>query len=446
MTALSDTKPDKEIPEELEKIFEEHKLVGMSALVVYKDSVIFDAYHGISDIEKKRQVDDSTLYRVASISKVLTALAFMQLEEKGLVSLDDDISELLGYKVQNPHSKDHTITPRMLLSHTSTLKDGNAYDNFLTLTYGNPTPPNISELINPEGQYYGDNLWIKQIPGQYFTYSNLGYGILGTIIEKISKTRFDVYVKENILDTLKIEGGFNVGNLKDPSDLAVLYRKTNGNWTPQADYYPYGMPDQVKYENYKTGTNGLIFAPQGGLRINARDLAKIMIMLMNNGRYKNIQIVKPETLREMYQVQWQYNGMNGNTYYNLFNAWGLGIHLVNEMELGENILPSRSLKGHSGEAYGLISDMYFHENPDFGFIFMTNGSAKPFETGERSSFYKLEEDIAGFLFENYIMTQPEMKKMKGKILRQSPDSFPNEVDNTRNPGDFFPTGDKDQKK
>ncbi|MFW5892245.1 MAG: serine hydrolase domain-containing protein [Bacteroidota bacterium] len=446
MTALSAGKSEGEPSERLEKIFEKHKLAGMSVLVVYKDSVIFESHHGLSNIEKKIPVDDSTLYRVASISKVLTALAFMQLEEKGLVSLDDDISELLGYKVQNPHSTDQVITPRMLLSHTSTLKDGNAYNNFLSLTYGNPIPPNIRELINREGKYYADNLWLQQEPGQYFNYSNLGYGILGTIIEKVSQTRFDVFVKENILDTLKITGSFNVGDIGDPSDLAVLYRKPKGKWTPQADYYPYGMPDQEKYKNYKNGTNGLIFAPQGGLRINARDLAKIMIMLMDEGKYKNIQILKPETLKEMYQIQWLYNGMNGNTNYNLFNAWGLGIHLINELELGENILPTKSLKGHSGEAYGLISDMYFHENPDFGFIFITNGSAVPFETGDRSSFYKLEEEIAEYLYENHILTQPEMKKMKGKIQRQNLDDASNKINNSRNPGDFFPSGDKDQKK
>lgn len=445
MTILSATISEHEIPDELEKIFEDHQLVGMSVAVVYKDSIIFESYHGLSSLEKKTPVHDSTLYRVASISKTVTALAFMQLVEKGLVSLDDDLSELLGYPVRNPHNPDQIITPRMLLSHTSTLKDGNAYNDFLSKTYGNPTPPNIRELITPGSQFYGDNVWIKEMPGDYFTYSNLGYGILGTLIEKISQTRFDRFMKENILDTLKIRGSFHVGDLKDPSNLAVLYRKPKGRWTPQADYYPYGLPDQVKYHPYKPGTNGLIFGPQGGLRISARDLSKILIVLMNEGKYKNIQIVEPETLEEMYQVQWQYNGMNGNNYYNLFNSWGMGIHLVNNLELGDNMLPDQSLKGHAGEAYGLISDMYFHENPDFGFIFMTNGSAKPFETGERSAFYKLEEEIAGFLFDHIILPLPEMKKLKGNTKRQNPEASPNDI-NPQNPGDFFPSGDEEQEK
>lgn len=396
--------------EELQQIFTVNNLMGMSVVAVYQGEIIFSHHLGLSNFASQTPVTSRTHYRIASISKAVTATAFMQLYEQGLVGLDDNISEILGYTINNPHHPGIAITPRMLLTHTSGLMDGTTYGGFLGTTYNNANPPALQQLLVLGGSFYSAGNWLNVAPGTYFRYTNLGYGVLASVIEKISDTRFDVFVRQNILQPLGISGSFNIHDLNDPSNLAVLYRMSCGIWAPQADNYPSGLPAPIDYSGYVPGHNGFIFGPQGGLRISAEDLSVFMSMLMNMGSYKGIQILEPQTVELMTGIQWQYNGSNGNNYYNLFNAWGLGLQITTNQENGDIVVPGYSMIGHAGEAYGLISDMYYHKNPDFGIIFVTNGSAGDYYYGWNSAFYEVEEQIFDLLYNDIIvpaMAEPE---------------------------------------
>lgn len=388
--------------EQLQDIFTVNNLMGMSVVAVYQGEMIFNHHMGLSNFAADIPVTNRTMYRIASISKSITAAAFFKLYDQGLVGLDDDISTILGFTIENPNYSGIAITPRMLLSHTSTLNDGSTYGSFLGNTYNNSNPPSVQQLIVPGGNFYASNNWINATPGSYFRYSNLGYGVLASVIEKVSDTRFDIYVRENILEPLGIGGSFNIHDLSGPANLAVLYRMSCGLWDPQADNYPSGFPAPIDYSAYVPGHNGFIFGPQGGLRISAEDLATIMIMFMNDGEYKGIRILEEESVALMKAVQWQYNGSNGNNYSNLFNAWGLGFHISTNQEDGDIVIPEYNMTGHPGEAYGLISDMYFHNNPDFGIIFITNGSAGSWYYGWNSAFYEVEEQIFDVLYNNVV--------------------------------------------
>ena len=151
----------------------------------------------------------------------------------------------------------------MLLSHTSTIIDGTTYSSFLDATVNNNPIPNLSELLTTSGAYYTSGQFNNTVPGTYFNYSNINYVILGTIVEKISNTRFDVYCKQNISMPLGIDASFNVNDLVDIDQLAVLYRKPNGIWTPQADNYQGIQPVFNNLNGYIPGTNGGRFGPQG---------------------------------------------------------------------------------------------------------------------------------------------------------------------------------------
>ncbi len=391
--------------EDLQEIVTINNLMGMSVIAVHDSKIAYEGYFGLSNYSENIPVAERTLYRVASISKTVSSMAFMMLHEQGLADLDDDISDILGYTIRNPHHPDIPITPRMLMSHTSTLNDGSTYAGFLGITYNNPSPPAISELILHGGNNYAADIWINATPGEHFRYCNLGYGLLGSVIEAITQTRFDQFVYQNILSPLEIDGGFNIHELNNPSNLAVLYRMDCGQWSPQFDHFPQGLPEPVDYSDYIPGHNGLIFAPQGGLRISAKDLSKIMILLMNKGTYEGMQLLSESTVELMLEQQWQYDGNNGNNYGNLFNAWGLGLHLITNQQDGDIVIPGYSMKGHSGQAYGLISDMYFNNDPDFGIIFITNGSAGPFFEGLKSAFYEVEEQIFAALYQHFIAPQ-----------------------------------------
>jgi CubicO group peptidase (beta-lactamase class C family) len=381
----------------LENIAVENQLTGMSVAVVCNGTVS-DVYHyGKADIGRNLFVSDSTMYRIASISKAVTATSLMKLYDNGLFQLDDNVSDYLGFNLYNPNFPLEKITFRMLLNHTSGLVDGSGYNGLLSATGAQNPPPPISQLLQAGGNYYSSDMWLNQAPGTWFTYANINYGVIATLIEQISGLRFDIFTKENILLPLGISGSFNIQDIENINNVAVLYR----NAIPQADHYQGITPPPRDLSQYIIGSNGLIFSPQGGLRISALELANFMMLHAANGMWNGENILSEPTVQLMHQIQWDYNGSNGNNYYDLFNRWGLGFHLTTNTANGDIVIPDVIMIGHPGEAYGLISDMYFEKEKQFGLIFITNGyyGQAGYEWGNYSAFYLPEEQVFHTVYE-----------------------------------------------
>lgn len=381
------------ITEDIYSIQAEHNLMGGVVSLVCENDFYQTIPFGFADYNRQIWTNEETMYRIASVSKSVTAVAFMQLVEQDLIDLDEDVSSYLGFNLQNPSTPFVAITARQLLSHTSSIVDGSGYSAFLTATYNeNPIPP-LSELLDVNGTYYTSDMFNNTVPGTYFNYSNINFGIIGTLIEKLSNQRFDEYVKEHILDPLGIAGSFNVNHIEDINNIAVLYRKISGTWVPQADNYQGIQPIHGNLDGYISGTNGLRFAPQGGLRISAPDILKIFIALTNDGSYNSVQILEAETAEMMRSEEWLYNGSNGNNYYGLFKSWGLGVHRITNT-LSDRVLSiSDFMFGHPGEAYGLVSDVYMDPEQGLGLAFITNGCGEGYQIGEESAFYTIEKEI-----------------------------------------------------
>ncbi len=371
----------------LDSIKSSYNVVGMSVVATKGDSIIFNEGYGKKDISRNLEVNESTVYRIASISKTVTATALMILYDKELFRLNDDISEHIGFTLRNPYFPQDTITVGKVLSHTAGLRDGSGYFTFLNNSYNSGNPPTISELLLTDGKFYTDNMFSrsKSPSSNYFQYANINYGVIGTLVERLSGKRFDQFCKENIFDKLQLNVSFNVGDFEDINDIATLYRYQNGAWKPQADNYNGNKPDKRDLSNYDTGTNGIIFAPQGGLRASAGDLAKLLLMYKNGGSYKSLTILSDQTTRLMFETAWSFNGSNGDNYYGIFKNYGFGCHQTTDL------LPGKTLLGHPGEAYGLISDMYFSLEENYGIIFLTNGGR--WSEGNYSGWYDIEEDV-----------------------------------------------------
>jgi CubicO group peptidase (beta-lactamase class C family) len=376
-------------------------MMGGTLVVFCENGIIENISIGKSDLSRNINSTADTKYRIASVSKTITAIAVMQLVEQNLLDLDADISNILGYSVQNPNQPTVPITTRMLLSHTSTIIDGTTYSSFLNATVNNNPIPDLSELLTTTGAFYTSEQFNNTVPGTYFNYSNINYVILGTIVEKISNTRFDIYCKQNISMPLGIDASFNVNDLVDIDQLAVLYRKPNGIWTPQADNYQGIQPVFNNLIGYIPGTNGGRFGPQGGFRCSGQDLAKIFLVLMNKGNFNGDTLLSESSCNAMFANEWTYNGSNGNNYYGLFRSWGLGIHRITSTPGNDIALPgSISMLGHTGEAYGLVSDAYFDTIRKVGFVFMNNGIGIGYQTNNNSVFYTIEQEIFAAI-ENY---------------------------------------------
>ena len=373
------------------KVFDENELIGMSVLFIYEGETLWEGYFGLADSVRQIPISEKTMYRVASISKMVTATALLQLWEAGRVDLDTDVSQYLGWKLQHPKHKEVPITLRHLMSHRSGIRDCDAYYNFSSQMI--PEKLHIRELFTASGKYFADDLFADHAPGEYFSYTNCTWGLVATVVEKVSGERFDDYSRKHILHPLGMQADFNVAAIESMDDIAVLYRYIDGKWTPQADDYQGERPEYRAFEGYQTGQNGLIFGPQGSLRSSVQDLARMAYMLMNDGSWNSHRILKEKTVNMMLDEQWTYDGNNGNTGDDFFHSYGLAIHRTLNQDSSDIIFPDRKMAGHPGDAYGLLSGLYFDKESRTGIIFISNGGKQITNKGVKTAFYKVEEDV-----------------------------------------------------
>ncbi len=389
--------------EELKEVFDKNQLMGMSVLLIAHGDIVWEGSFGLADSSRQIPISEKTIYRVASISKSITAAALMQLWEEGKVDLDADVSQYLGWFLRHPNFPNETISLRLLLNHRSSIRDGSGYGNFSRDMIDQKL--DIKELFLPDGAYYTEDMFAKEAPGDFFSYTNCTWGIIASIIEKVSDKRFDVYCRQHIFEPLGMQASFNVLDLPNLDELAPLYRFKDSIWIAQADDYKGKAPDPRVDDSYKSGQNGLIFGPQGSLRSSARDLATFAFMIMNGGEWQGKRILEKETVDLMTSDHWTFDGVNGDTWSDFFLSYGFGIHRITNKDSSDIIFPDRKMMGHPGIAYGLLSDMYFDSNSQSGIVFITNGSKKSFEYGKNTTFYQVEEDVFEKVF-------PFLKKLE----------------------------------
>lgn len=343
-------------------------------------------------------VTSDSFFRVASISKIFTATGYMQLAEQGKIDLDEDVSRYLGFALRNPNYPNRAITSRMLLSHTSSIRD-----------YPTPYVPFKS---NVKSFFTSADCWTKgKAPGTYFSYCNLNYVLLATIIEKVSGQRFDKYMTKNVLKPLDIKGSFNLRDFSssDLQKMGTLYRKTkgeSGRYYAQIDDRPIDLPSTSLLANYRPGTNAGIFSPQGGLRISPEELSHMLEMMIGRGKYKGKQILKPETVQQMEKQVWSYNPSppNGNIENDAIESYGLALQYFSGSGSTRPApdRPDFDLLGHLGEAYGFIGGLMWQPGTKNGFLFLQNGFAAGYKQnkGRYSRNYRWEENFMKTIIEN----------------------------------------------
>ena len=392
----------------VDEIRNKYDLMGLSVVTIC-DGKISGVFHaGLRDYERNLPVNDSTMFRIASISKLVMTTAMMKLYDKKLFKLDDDVSKYLGFTLRNPNHPDRPITIRMLLSHTSSINEGSGYDGFLTATYTNVSnPPDFSQLLTPGGAYYTEDMWRKETPGEYYTYCNANFGLAGTLIEKISGQNFDEFMSENLFIPLGITGSYIAEGVTDINNLAVIYRNEEGKWAPQTDDFKGTLSSPRDFSGYKTGTNAAVFSPQGGLRISALELARVMMLHLDKGTFDGKRIISKKSIRLMHTPQWTYNGNNGDTDGGKDKCYGLSVHILTNTPSGDVIYSDSKMMGHGGDAYGLISKFYFDPDTRSGLILITNGIFNPLTKGSHSVFYDFEEAVFSSVRQNSLFRCPE---------------------------------------
>ncbi|WP_425059504.1 D-aminopeptidase [Sporomusa carbonis] len=374
------------LDKQLLAIMEKYKIVGLSATVFRDNKIVWSGGYGWADLSTGRTVTPDTLFRVASLSKLVTATALMQLYDQGKFGLDDDIGKYLGYRVFNPKYPDIKITFRQLLTHTSSIVDSGAYDAIVEENPALLRKIDIKDMLTPGSRYYTAATFSDAAPGTQFGYSNFGAGIAGSLVEKISGMPFDQYCAKYIFKPLNMDAGFEPANIKNWKNIAVLYRPDEQlvNFRPTKDNYNNSKPEPASVTAPLGSALGR--SPAGGLRSSSVDFAKFMQAHMNGGVYNKTRILRADTADLMHSMQWFGYGLDG-----LYKQKGLNFHIT------DDLVPGRRLVGHSGEAYGLSADAYYDPDNKFGIVFMINGA----NLTQANPYYSVENSVAKTLFDTF---------------------------------------------
>jgi CubicO group peptidase (beta-lactamase class C family) len=323
----------------IQSIMQSNPVVGLSVAVVKNNKVIYNHSFGFKDVEKQLPLTNESIFRIASISKSFTSTAIMQLVAEKKIRLDQDISELVGFKVRNPAYPNTVITLKMALSHRSSINDSEGY--FSLDAIDPATNPNFAKCYN------------AYEPDKGYMYCNLNYNLAGSILEKITGIRFDKYIQQQILDPLGLYGGYNV-NALDTQLIAKIYEfnKQTKGFTLSPNAY---APRTEEINNYTMGRTTPIFSPTGGMKISANDLAKYMIMHSQLGKYDGGRMIPKKLSKQMQAI--------------ISEEENYGMAL----ETTTQLIPGKTMIGHTGVAYGLYSLMFFEPKEKIGFIVISNG-------------------------------------------------------------------------
>lgn len=296
-------------------------------------------------------IDDPA--RVASISKLVVAIGVMRLTEQGRLDLDRDVSDYLGWQVRNPDFPDVPITLRAVLSHQSSLRDKIDYivplDGKLETVLANPK---AWDSVHP--------------PGTYFSYANINSPLIAAVMEGATGERFDRLMARLVLTPLGLDACYNWGaGCSDKRRAqAVTLLRPNGDLARDAAMkepdpcavYPASDGSCDVDKLYQLGRNGSAFSPQGGLRISARDLAKIGQLMLRDGA----PLLSSKSFAELIGPVWTFDGKNGDDDKGYFTAYGLGVHWLTDKD-------GNRWFGHVGEAYSLRAGFWVNPAERRGF-------------------------------------------------------------------------------
>ena len=364
-----------------------------------RDGVTSIDVHGLADVAAGRRVTAGDPVRVASISKLVTAIGVMRLVEAGRLDLDADVSDLLGWRLRHPKFPDTPITLRLLLSHRSSLTDAAGY-------YAVPLGGELRSILDDP------RAWDEaHAPGTYFRYTNLNFPLVAMVMERATGERFDLLMQRLVLRPLGIEGCFNWATCSDATAAraVVLYdsdgkpvRDDNRGRKPACPVVV-AEGEDCDLARWRPGANGALFSPQGGLRISANGLARIGQLLLGDGRVDGVRLLQPASVQALATPLWNYAPDSGITYEEdsgpdrgFFCRYGLAVQSLATPRAGCRDDPfgdGIARVGHSGSAYGLFSGAWVDRAAGTGVAYFATGMPDE-RSGGASAFSAVEERLA----------------------------------------------------
>jgi CubicO group peptidase (beta-lactamase class C family) len=328
------------------------------------------------------------VYMNASVQKMFTATAVLQLVERGLIDLDADISEYVPFVIRHPSFPETPITVRMLLAHRSGLDafpHQFAWDTESTFSphYRPPCPAHLLAMsheefliasLTPEGSNYDQQVWVYE-PGQEYHYSVSAYPFLRYLIDQVTGQSYAEYMHENIFAPLGMtSSGFSAEEFVGRH--AIPYTRIDG-------------------ENIELP----IWNGQGSMmHTTAEDMAKFIVAFMNNGQYGDFQVLQPETIELMQQRKTRFNTLSFFRSNDDLTSKGHGLGLF---------VFRGGWFGYGGSAPGFQCLLRFNPSRQVGYVILSNvnailGGGKNYESARRE-VYEVQDALISILDPTFVI-------------------------------------------
>lgn len=324
-------------------------ILGLSAAMIRDGETLWAKGYGWANRETGLRTDPHTVFMLASVSKTFTCQAIMSLVEDGVIDLDTDINDYLPFQVRNPGFANRKITMRMLLTHTSSIRDYNVWGGLSSvpsLYFHGDSPIALGDFVREYllagGTYFIDGkCFYDYPPAADYNYSNIAVALAGFVAESVTGFSFGDFVSNRMLHPLGLDqSGFHLADITT-ANLAMPYKhsKTAGGYAP---LFQYGYPDY----------------PDGQMRMSALHLAAWLQTFVNYGENDGVRILDTATVREIRRPQIP----------SMVPAQGL-IWYYGDPQHGRF-----TIMGHNGGDVGVSTDMFFRMKDGAGVVLLANGS------------------------------------------------------------------------
>ncbi|HAP76374.1 MAG TPA: serine hydrolase [Acidimicrobiaceae bacterium] len=306
------------------------RVPGVQAAVLHGDEVVLSVAHGVADVSTGEPLTDGHLFRIASHSKTFTATAVMQLVQAGSLRLDDRVGELIVELASSPIA---AVTVRELLSHAGgVVRDGSDGD-FWQLDRAFPDRAELLQIAATDSAVLDRN--------ERFKYSNIGYSLLGLVIEQVSGTPYRDYIVRHVIEPL---GLTNTG-----PDLDEARRADYAGGHTALAY----ADQRIPIEHIDTGA----MSSATGLYSTASDLVRYAAAHFDGDH----RLVGADAKRQMQHGEWKIDGTEAE--------YGLGFEIVT--------IGGRRVLGHGGGYPGHITRTYFDPTDRLAVSVLTNAIDGP---------------------------------------------------------------------
>ncbi|HUO03619.1 MAG TPA: serine hydrolase domain-containing protein [Candidatus Binataceae bacterium] len=319
----------------------DRSLAGLAAGIVKDGCLVYTKCLGMADSARGIPIAPSTVFRICSISKTVTAIAVMQLHEQGRFQLDDPIApHLRSFKIEQ-RPGDKPITFRHLLTHTAGIGEFRKLGDIVRPTLGLSCKPGIRPALR---EYYAPALKAEVGPGEKWSYANHGIAALGQLVEDISGRPFADYMRKNVFDLLGMDhSDYNLTDrVRDA--FAQGYRLKRRGMIP------------IPYREIIPGAAGSIFS-------SIQEMEKYVAALLAGGVGAGGRIIKAETLASMLTPQYQLDAR--------MPQMGLAFMLGRAGDI--------RVAGHNGGWTGFTTAMWLAPDHGVGVLLFTNTTTLPLD-------------------------------------------------------------------